>query len=371
MEGMLKCDIEKKANLTSPSSFPALGPTWATVAVFPSLIYRSLHSQYFLHPLHKYRDWITQSRDTGARLSARVRTSKHQVLGIGGQGDRSGKMNQLAMAGGASQIKMPTKEELTNLTKDERLQQAAQADKAAQSALSMVENLRSKAAAFTDPAKREKMLSEAYDREIEARGLSKKARILKSGTFQGALAGGGIGAGSAMGLGTVVGTLVGGVASIPTTLVGTLVGAGTGAIHGPWIKLGLGKDEKGEEKEETLQVPQQVIDSGAVVINESNGQVKVNDPDALKKAVAAQGGKADTEKKSSGDAAEKRKPPKLGPRTNKAVPAEESKQLTAPSEKSTGKAVPSEESTKKNVASDASKPKKKPPKLGPRQKKAA
>lgn len=47
----------------------------------------------------------------------------------------------------------------------------------------------------------------------------------------------GIGAGVAGGIGTVVGTIIGGVALIPTTAIGLLAGIGTGAIHGPWVRL--------------------------------------------------------------------------------------------------------------------------------------
>lgn len=117
------------------------------------------------------------------------------------------------------------------------------------------------------------------DREIEAHGNSKKARLLSSGGFQGAVGGAGIGGAVGVGLGTVVGTVVGGVTSIPTTLLGGLVGGGVGAIHGPWIKLtGSGKGKK----EEVVQVSQEAIDTGAVVVDKKTGAAKVRDAEALK-----------------------------------------------------------------------------------------
>ncbi|KAF2652004.1 hypothetical protein K491DRAFT_554678, partial [Lophiostoma macrostomum CBS 122681] len=97
--------------------------------------------------------------------------------------------------------------------------------------------LRDAATSVTDPKKREKMLRDAYTKEIEAHGSSKKARMLSSGAFQGATGGAGIGGAVSMGVGTVVGTLVGGVTAIPATGLGALVGSGVGAIHGPFIKL--------------------------------------------------------------------------------------------------------------------------------------
>ncbi|ERF70142.1 hypothetical protein EPUS_00329 [Endocarpon pusillum Z07020] len=87
---------------------------------------------------------------------------------------------------GAPKISIPSEADLKQLTEDERLMQAAQVAKAADSAQCMVDSLKSKAALLTDPKERERVLSEMYDQEIEAKGLSKKARILKSGTFQGA-----------------------------------------------------------------------------------------------------------------------------------------------------------------------------------------
>ena len=224
----------------------------------------------------------------------------------------------MASDNGVPRVAIPSEADLKKLPEDERLMQAAQAAKAAASAQGMVDSLKSKAALLTNPEERERVLSEAYDREIEAKGLSKKARILKSGTFQGAIGGAGIGAATGLGLGTLVGTLVGTVASVPTTAVGSLVGAGTGAIHGPWIKLGGGsKKEGGAEEDQVVQVPQEAIDSGAVQVDNKTGQVTVKDPEALKEAAAAAEHKIATE-----DAGNKRKPKKLEIRSNKQATSE-------------------------------------------------
>lgn len=124
------------------------------------------------------------------------------------------------------------------------------------------------------------MMQEAYDKELEAHGNSKRARVLTSGTFQGAAGGAGIGTAVGMGLGTVTGTLVGVVATVPGVLVGGLVGAGTGVIHGPWIKLGgKGKGKGGEQK-----IPAEAVEDGSVVVDQKTGQVKAVDEEGLKRA---------------------------------------------------------------------------------------
>lgn len=214
-------------------------------------------------------------------------------------------------------VSLPTEDDLKNLPQDERLQQAAQAAQQAASAEGLVNTLKQKAAAMTDPKQRERILTDAYNKEVEARGLTKKARILQSGGFQGAVGGAGIGAATAAGLGTLVGTLVGGVTTIPTTLVGGLVGTGVGLFHGPWIKFGGGKE--GEE-EKVMQVPQEAIDNGAVLIDEKSGSVTIKDPDALKKATAAAEKKAEasaTQQNQQQKQSEKKKPKKLEVRSNK------------------------------------------------------
>lgn len=215
---------------------------------------------------------------------------------------------------GASKVWIPSEADLKQLSEDERLKQAAQVAKAADSAQRMVDSLKSKAALLTDPKERERVLSEMYDREIEAKGLSKKARILKSGTFQGAAGGAGIGAATGVGVGTLVGTLVGTVASVPTTALGGLVGAGTGAIHGPWIRLGGGKEKEGGAEEKVEQVPQEAIDSGAMPVDDKT----VKDPEALKGASSATAGQVSAEqKRATGDTGERKKPRKLEIRSNK------------------------------------------------------
>ncbi|KAF2641159.1 hypothetical protein P280DRAFT_479591 [Massarina eburnea CBS 473.64] len=116
----------------------------------------------------------------------------------------------------------------------------------------MANRLKSAAESLTDPKKREKMMTDAYNKETEAHGNSKKARILSSGAFQGSLGGAGIGGAVSAGVGTLVGTVVGTVTAIPATGIGALAGAGVGAIHGPFIKLGSlasGGGGKGEKKD--------------------------------------------------------------------------------------------------------------------------
>ena len=215
---------------------------------------------------------------------------------------------------------MPSQADLENLPEDERLMKAAQAAKAAASAQGIAETLREKAAAITDPKERERILREAYDREVEAYGNTKKARILKSGTFQGAIGGAGIGSMVGVGLGTVVGTVVGGVASIPTTALGGLVGSGVGAIHGPFIKMGGGKKKK--EEDEVVQVPKEAIESGGVMVDENTGQVTAENPDALRKAAAkAERDAAKSGSQAPSDVKARNKPKKLEVRSNKTMQA--------------------------------------------------
>src|SRR6201999_2608160 len=117
----------------------------------------------------------------------------------------------------------------------------------AQKAQSKANSLKAKAMAMTSSTQREKLLKEAFDKEIEANGHSKMAKRMQSGTWQGLGFGGGIGAASGLGLGAGVGTVLGAILAVPTTGLGLLVGSGVGAIHGPWVKLGGGKDGKEEE----------------------------------------------------------------------------------------------------------------------------
>ena len=258
--------------------------------------------------------------------------------------------NAMGANGEGPKIQMPSEDMLKHLPEDERLQQAAQAAKAAASAQGMVESLKSKAGMLTDPKQREKMLSEAYRNEVEAKGQSKKARILKSGTFQGGAGGAGIGMATGMGLGTVVGTLTGVVASVPTMALGGLVGAGTGVIHGPWIKLGGGKKGEGgtEEEEQMVQLPQEAIDNGAVQIDENSGQVTVNDQEALQAAASAAAMVSAEKETPTKEAGGRRKPKKLEIRSNK---HESGRKAGSP-------------------ANTEAKPRKKPPKLETRSRKA-
>jgi hypothetical protein len=162
-----------------------------------------------------------------------------------------------------------TQRALAAMPQDDRLAAAASASQAAASANSLASTLRSKASILTDPAERSRLMQAAYDKELEAHGNSKRARVLTSGTFQGAAGGAGIGTAVGMGLGTVTGTLVGVVATVP------------GVIHGPWIKLG-GKG-KGAGKEEE-KIPAEAVENGSVVVHSKTGKVKVVDEEGLKRA---------------------------------------------------------------------------------------
>jgi hypothetical protein len=149
---------------------------------------------------------------------------------------------------------------VADIPPEDRLKEAAAAAEKAIAAQGMANKLKETASSFTDPKKREKMLTDAYNKEIEANGSSKKARMLQSGTFQGTVGGAGIGGAVSAGVGTVVGTVVGGVTAIPATGLGALVGSGVGAIHGPFIKLGSlagmggkGDKEKGKKGEKEAQ----------------------------------------------------------------------------------------------------------------------
>ena len=197
---------------------------------------------------------------------------------------------------------------------EDKLKEAAASAESALASAKTASSLRAAAETIKDPEKRNKYLQDAYNKEIEAHGNSKKARVLSSGAFQGSVGGGGIGMAVGAGLGTVVGTLVGTVATIPTTAVGTLVGAGVGGVHGPWVKLGGGKkdgkvkEKEGEEGGEGQDVDGQMQDQMG---GEEDG---IPDPEALRRAADefAQQRKANQEN-GGGDAEkkEKKKPRKL------------------------------------------------------------
>jgi hypothetical protein len=166
------------------------------------------------------------------------------LLGAGGGGGE-GEFPEVPKSGD-----MPSREEM--LKTIESLQKA-------QKAQSTANSLKEKAMAMTNSTKREKMLKEAFDKEMEANGHSKMAKRLQSGSWQGFGFGGGIGAASGLGTGAALGTLLGGILMVPTTGLGMLIGTGVGAVHGPFVKLGGGKDGKTEE------VPFEDADPGRVV----------------------------------------------------------------------------------------------------------
>ena len=169
---------------------------------------------------------------------------------------------------------------------ESKLQQAASQAEAALAAQKTASSLRDAANLIKDPKKREKYIQDAYDKEVEAHGKSRKARMLSSGAFQGGVGGGGIGMAVGAGLGTVVGTVVGTVASIPTTAVGTVVGMGVGGVHGPWIKLGLSgkKDGEGKEKEDKEKKEGKETKKGDVEVKEEEIDVEdaVPNPELLR-----------------------------------------------------------------------------------------
>lgn len=211
-----------------------------------------------------------------------------------------------------------------------KLQEAASAAEQALAAQKTASSLRQAAATFKDPAKREQYLKDAYNKEIEAHGNSKKARVLTSGAFQGGVGGAGIGAATAAGLGTVVGTLVGTVTAIPATAVGGLAGVATGAVHGPWIKLGkIGKGGRvGDGKEKNEKGPEMAEDPGEdedmvpnpEVLREAAGKMG----NMQKKEGITEGGDNKVDKENGGeeekkDAKEKKKPRKLEVRSKQAA----------------------------------------------------
>ncbi|KXL41952.1 hypothetical protein M433DRAFT_338546 [Acidomyces richmondensis BFW] len=145
----------------------------------------------------------------------------------------------------------------------EQLMKALAAQQNATGLFAKASALKDKAEKCLNPKERQRMLQEAYDREIEAHGQSKIARRMQSGVWQGGIGGAGIGGGVGVGLGTVVGTLVGGVVSVPTTALGGLVGMGVGGIHGPFIKLNQKKAHDVVDREK------------AAVTNDRDGEAEI------------------------------------------------------------------------------------------------
>jgi hypothetical protein len=224
----------------------------------------------------------------------------------------------------------PDTVDLDSLSASDLKASADAAEKALQ-ASGIAQKLRSTASTITDPKKREKYLRDAYDKEVEAHGNSKKARMLTSGAFQGGVGGAGIGTAVGAGVGTLVGTLVGTVAAIPTTGVGALVGSGVGAAHGPWIKLppiggGKKKDEdkkeKSESKEETEDKSEGKGEGNVDVDVEDDDDVLPN-PEALRKAAdeVAKRQSQQKEPDKNGQQGERKKPRKLEVRSQRPVDA--------------------------------------------------
>ncbi|KAF1826561.1 uncharacterized protein K489DRAFT_119308 [Dissoconium aciculare CBS 342.82] len=147
------------------------------------------------------------------------------------------------------------------------------------------QSLREKASTITNAEERNRVLSDAYAKEMEANGLSKLAQRMQSGPWQGFAGGAGIGGAVSLGLGTVVGTLVGGVLSVPMVGLGALVGTGVGAVHGPFIKIG-GKEKSWDEAN-----AEDVVDA---LEQEQNGKTT----DGEKVLCSAQAGSNEAEKSS-------------------------------------------------------------------------
>jgi hypothetical protein len=175
--------------------------------------------------------------------------------------------------------------------------------------------LREQASKITDAKERKRILNDAYNKEIEANGLSKVVQRMQSGSWQGLFAGAGIGGAISAGIGTLVGTLVGGVLSIPTIGLGALVGTGVGAVHGPFIKIG-GEEKSWEEAdpEDVVQVLEQEQKYNAERSNgrkDSSGTPRRKTPRKLEVRSSSR-----TQEKSSHDSkttqtAERRRPRKL------------------------------------------------------------
>ncbi|KAJ4349408.1 uncharacterized protein N0V89_008023 [Didymosphaeria variabile] len=222
----------------------------------------------------------------------------------------------------ADSVQSPDVEIPKDLPDEDRLKEAAAAAEKAIAAQGMANKLRETASSFTDPKKREKMLTDAYNKEMEAHGNSKKARMLQSGAFQGTIGGAGIGGAVSAGVGTLVGTVVGGVTAIPVTGLGALAGAGVGAIHGPFIKLGNlakgvgGGDGKKDGKKGEKQGEKKNGEQQAEEINPDDEDVVPN-PQALRQAADAlseERAKTGLESEPSANGGDASKPGKKKPR---------------------------------------------------------
>lgn len=204
-----------------------------------------------------------------------------------------------------------------NAPNPDRLKEAASAAENAIAAQGIANKLRETASSFTDPKKREKMLTDAYNKEMEAHGSSKKARMLQSGAFQGSVGGAGIGGAVSAGVGTLVGTVVGGVTAIPMTGLGALTGAGVGVIYGPFIKLGnlakgggKGEGKEGEKKDGEGEKEEEIDPEDEDVV--PNPEALRQAADALAEERAKKGLDPEPEgKKGGGENAGRKKPRKI------------------------------------------------------------
>ncbi|EXJ60685.1 hypothetical protein A1O7_04838 [Cladophialophora yegresii CBS 114405] len=257
------------------------------------------------------------------------------MLGAGGgsgAGD-GGDMPQIPKDGD-----MPSREEM--LKTIESLQKA-------QKAQSTANSLKQKAMAMASSGQREKLLKEAFDKEMEANGHSKMAKRMQSGPWQGLGFGGGIGAASGLGLGAGVGTVLGAILSVPATGLGMLVGSGVGAIHGPWVKLGGGKGGKVEE------VPFEDADPGRVV----------DALEAERKARLEKGAASDSVESTNGDEKPRRKPPKLEIRSKKGADSNQDQDTTGDSAVKKESEVKKEPSVNTGVSEESKPARRKPKKL--------
>jgi len=228
---------------------------------------------------------------------------------------------------------MPSREEMVKTI--ESLQKA-------QKAQSIANDIKSKAFAMTDSKKREEMIRNAFDKEMEANGHSKMAKRLQSGGWQGLGFGGGIGAATGIGLGAGLGTVLGAVTAVPAAGLGMLVGSGVGAIRGPWIKLG-DKEEKFEDAD-----PEKVVDA---LEEERTAQTQSG------QGGGTPGESATTKTEGGAEQKTRRKPKKLEIRSK---PKGDAAQQEAPTDES---------SVQKDIPEE-SKPRRKPKKLEIRSKKS-
>lgn len=150
-----------------------------------------------------------------------------------------------------------SKEPPTQTTKEKLLSELTEHLKNAEEAQAAATAARQRADETKDDEEAAHALEEAALQEKRYKSEIKIAQRLQSGVWQGGAAGAGMGAGVGAGVGTLVGGVVGGVTAIPTTGLGLLIGAGTGAIHGPWVKLPWSQKEADE-----IGTEETVVDGG-------------------------------------------------------------------------------------------------------------